>query len=58
MDPNACLREMLEITADFDKLEDDEALIAANRLVDLVDGLDGWLSKGGFLPTRWERFLP
>ena len=26
----------------------------ANRLVDLMDSLDGWLKGGGFLPGRWR----
>ena len=26
------------------------------RLVDLIEALDGWLSKGGFLPVQWSAY--
>ena len=28
---------------------------AGRELADLVEGLDGWLSKGGFLPEAWNK---
>ena len=51
MDPNAALTEIREITAratagkSFD----------ADKLAELVDGLDQWLSRGGFRPDAWNR---
>lgn len=45
MDPNATLtelRDMIQGTEDPDLIEKFEAL-------------DGWLSKGGFLPRDWDR---
>jgi hypothetical protein len=63
MDPDACLKEMLELTAeitaiaDLDPISSDqEATLAANgaRLAELVESLDSWIAKGGFLPSRWR----
>lgn len=60
MDPNANLKEQLELAAEIIKSSDanegyffDPA--KAVRLAELVEALDGWLSKGGFLPGKWER---
>ena len=65
MDPNANLKEQLDLTrsllidSDRDELEKlfntEELADAAYRLAELVEALDGWLSKKGFLPKRWER---
>lgn len=45
MDPNACLEEILSLCAG----DDPDAL----RLIELMEALDGWIIKGGFLPDRW-----
>lgn len=52
MDPNAALEAIREITSrdSFYALADDDA----RELVDLIDGLDIWLSRGGFRPDAWE----
>lgn len=47
MDPNATLAAIREITG-RDEHADPE-------LAELVDALDQWLSKGGFLPAAWQR---
>jgi hypothetical protein len=26
----------------------------AERLAELVEALDGWITRGGFLPTQWQ----
>lgn len=60
MDPNENLRETLELCrllrdgADNDD-DDFDAGEGVDRLLELVEALDGWLSNGGFLPTRWRR---
>jgi hypothetical protein len=57
MDPNANLREQLELArdiADGDDLSHDEWDAKRDRLAELVLALDGWISNGGFLPTRWD----
>jgi hypothetical protein len=58
MDPNANLDEQLGLARDLteaiengDELEEDDV----ERLCDLVHALDGWITGGGFLPTRWKR---
>ena len=66
MDPNATLRELLELAAKYAERNDDydrlhpEALAAdAARFAELTTALDGWLSScGGFLPDRWTRLQP
>lgn len=44
MDPNECLKEALQIASSSD-----------GRLPELLVSLDEWLTKGGFLPSRWTR---
>ena len=48
MDPNKTL-EQIRALAKYIGDHDYDAL------VDLVNSLDSWLSKGGFLPDRWKR---
>lgn len=55
MDVNATLREMRELSAtvlDGGALDDADV----TRLAELADALDGWLSRGGALPSAWGRF--
>ena len=47
MDPDEALRKIRELINDGDS--------ADIELVHLFDGLDQWLSKGGFLPKDWSR---
>jgi hypothetical protein len=67
MDPNANLKEQMEVAAEIQQLwagcNDDgtlpreqmeQASELALRLSELVLSLDHWLSKGGFLPAQWE----
>lgn len=72
MDPNENLREALAVARDilnaWDQADDvlgelphalkAEVAEKAERLAELVEGLDGWLSRGGFLPAAWERNRP
>ncbi len=68
MDPDANLKEQLEIAQEIQKVWDDcnadGTLTAgqrdyladkAGRLSELVEALDEWIRKGGFLPARWEK---
>lgn len=53
MDPNANLKEVRELVEKSiygAGLTPDEA----NRLCDLIECLDDWLSHGGFLPQDWQ----
>jgi hypothetical protein len=52
MDPDECLRTIREIVQrinDDDHLESD-----LGELSDAFEALDGWLSRGGFLPDDWK----
>lgn len=54
MDVNATLREMREISERINALLITDAdPVDADRLAELFAALDGWLSKGGFLPRDW-----
>lgn len=55
MDPDACLSEIRSIVQladhpnDLDAVED-----RFDRLVDLVDSMDTWMSRGGHSPKPWQ----
>jgi hypothetical protein len=52
MDPNAALEEirhLLRVHAEREEIPAEDVA----RFFDLVEGLDGWLRKGGFLPNGW-----
>jgi hypothetical protein len=58
MDPNANLKEMLELAQEIREAYDADETISETdsaRLAELVEALDGWLSNKGFLPGRWSR---
>lgn len=68
MDPNSNIAEQLRIVHSIHQINDrcnpdgslsnvQVAALAshADRLADLVEALDDWIAKGGFLPERWHR---
>lgn len=63
MDPNAALERIREITRGYNDPDSedfnavpgvDDLVDYAQQLTELVDGLDEWLTKGGFVPEAWE----
>lgn len=50
MDPDAALKQIRELLYSYPCRDFD-----AQELVEAVDALDGWLSKGGFLPQAWSQ---
>lgn len=53
MDPSVTLAKIRELTEKanlYGELNDNKT----QDLVDLVESLDDWMSKGGFLPEPWE----
>jgi len=58
MDPDANLHQQRRIARriltalDVDRVPDADDIAA---LAELVEAMDGWLAKGGFLPERWRR---
>ena len=59
MDPDVALEELLALVDRIEPLTSKcvpsmAVLHDIGRLVELVDGLDGWLTAGGFLPSRWR----
>jgi hypothetical protein len=59
MDPNATLAEMVGLAEVIQKDYEDEDGNGvdqddANRLAELVEALNNWIRKGGFLPTAWQ----
>jgi hypothetical protein len=65
MDPNVCLKELLEAIEklrDVEGMYDHDIVVALPSIRDLIEStcdsvqaLDKWLQRGGFLPTRWEK---
>lgn len=60
MDPNANLKEMLELASSIQEIYEQEDgngidLDDANRLAQLVESLNGWITNGGFLPAAWQQ---
>jgi hypothetical protein len=58
MDPNAALAAIRSALAELDEnVRSGHAYdhTSVFELIESVTGLDGWLSKGGFLPTDWSR---
>lgn len=58
MDPDANLREQLELTTRILSEEEDRTIgdlaDQAVRLAELVKSLNDWISSGGFLPEPWR----
>lgn len=58
MDPNAALAEIRKINSSLTDgaglLTEGEAVATLDRLSELTEGLDEWLSQGGFLPDAWQ----
>ncbi len=55
MDPNETLRQIREAIQAFDdNYGEPPSESAATAVLDLFEALDGWLSKGGFLPDDWQ----
>jgi hypothetical protein len=56
MDPNANLEELRRhaeaVLTDKPNMLDYQW--RAQRMAELVQALDGWISKGGFLPSDWR----
>jgi len=57
MDPEATLKEMRALASNILHTPDAVDLdiyVWATRLADQVEAMDGWLSKGGFMPKDWR----
>lgn len=58
MDPNRALADIRRLVARLDAgFNGPEPFdpADAHELAELVDGLDQWLSRGGFLPDAWAK---
>jgi hypothetical protein len=53
MDPEANLKDQRRLAERI--LNGDGSESDAYRLAELVEALDEWIAKGGFLPARWKR---
>ena len=59
MDPDAALDELLVLIDRMRVPSHSNPRISApfqevDRVLELLDGLDSWLTAGGFLPSRWR----
>lgn len=56
MDPDANLKELRELAQRvLYSVDPDPHPQDVERLAELVEALDGWLSNKGFLPAAWRR---
>lgn len=57
MDPNANLIEQRRLTQNLlrGSMSRMERYVSCERLCELVEALDEWLTNGGFLPEAWSR---
>ena len=56
MDPNIVLDDIFELAEQFHDYANPGILIdIATELIEAFNQLDDWLTKGGFLPARWEK---
>jgi hypothetical protein len=59
MDPNEALKNARHAGLDLRRERDggncEDIHTAADDLAEAFEALDGWLSKGGFLPDAWKR---
>lgn len=53
MDPETNLKDQRRLAERILNGDGDES--DAYRLAELVEALDEWIAKGGFLPARWKR---
>ncbi len=51
MDPERALLDLRELCSDL--LNETTAPGTAERVAELFQGLDGWITGGGFLPRSW-----
>lgn len=57
MDPDECLRELREQLAVWRETTSmTERIVATEKIAELFEALDDWMSKDGFLPIQWQRF--
>ena len=59
MDPNATLNEIRKMVAAYYMYVDsDDGYLCRETALELcgkIEGLDQWISNGGFLPKDWEQ---
>lgn len=56
MDPNAALAQLRMLGhAIMNAGEGDDTSFNAVEMAETLQGLDVWLSRGGFLPDAWRR---
>jgi hypothetical protein len=56
MDPNEILARLREALSDYRNSDGSESIwTALESVAELFEALDGWLSRGGFLPDAWQQ---
>ena len=55
MDPDAALADIRHTIQEYNRGREDLDL---GELIDLIDGLDQWISKGGYMPVAWVKKAP
>ena len=55
MDPNATLDELRELAHAQLHQDADQGWADPDRMAELFEALDNWITSDGFLPNSWER---
>lgn len=56
MDPDKAVAELCRLSTEIGHETDPTRIAAlAEEMAATWDGLDAWLSNGGFFPTRWRQ---
>lgn len=55
MDPNETLRRIRSVVSDENNGMGGDRLASLDMLTELFQALDGWITRGGFLPAAWNR---
>lgn len=56
MDPDAAVEALRRLSKDLETVEDAGHRSAiAEEMATVWDGLDEWITRGGFLPSAWRR---
>jgi hypothetical protein len=55
MDPNATLAGLRELV---ERVQNGTGRVDADEFAEKFEALDGWITKGGFLPADWSRGAP
>jgi primosomal protein N'' len=56
MDPDNCLEEIRKLLSELKGCSELElAMYISEELIEKIEALDTWISRGGYLPKAWQK---